>query len=244
MGLEDEMLMQVFDGVLARAAVVGAAVLAVLFGPRTVFAESRERSPAKTVAPKGWMVEDEVTGDLGGVVGHASMLVSTGTDGGERNRLLLVSIDGKDGVRKVIGRSEGLLLCAECFGALGGAPRLSIERSVLIVKQERGSRHTVEGTWRFRREKGTGRMRLIGLDLREVDTRTGAGSTESTNYLTGARITEVLAYDPAKKEIVPTQSEASTVTVPTVYLEDASASSLDKMDEVKSVGEVAEDESE
>ncbi len=70
-----------------------------------------------------------------------------------------------------------------------------MERSVLVVSQQRGSREAVEGTWRFRREKQTGRMRLIGLDVPRWDRATGIGSSESTNYLTGAHIDETLTYD-------------------------------------------------
>jgi len=114
----------------------------------------------------------------------------------------------------------------ECFGAIGGGPRVTIERSVLIVKQQRGSRETVEGTWRFRREKQTGRMRLIGLDVQRRDRATGIGSSESTNYLTGEHVEEALAYDEGSDKDVVTESKRSTANAAKLYLENVIPSDL------------------
>ena len=66
---------------------------------------------------------------------------------------------------------------------------VKIEKGVIIVNQDHGSRELSEVTFRFRFEAESGKFLLIGFDYAEHDRATGSSATESTNYITGARIT-------------------------------------------------------
>lgn len=214
----------------SRSAAAGAALVAlVVSSPRWTLAEPSGEGVGGVSPPPGWDVEQEVRGELdAGVMGTVLVLVSQNADAtDEHPRMLLVLEEAPGGRRRQVGRSESLLLCVECAGAMGVGPQVSIERHVLIVEQMRGSREAVKGTWRFRREKQTGRMRLIGLDVRKWDRATGVGTLKSTNHLTGGHVEEAVAYDRAKEKEVVTRSERSTVSAAKLYLEDVVQTDLD-----------------
>ncbi len=59
-------------------------------------------------------------------------------------------------------------------------------------------------------------MRLIGLDIENTDRGDGSGTKQSTNYLTGKRITQTYAYSEKDKAAVLTKT--STTSVPTTKL--------------------------
>ncbi len=213
----------------SRSATAGAALVALLVSsPGWTLAEPAGEGVGGVSLPPGWDVEQEVRGELdAGVTGHVLVLVSQKADATDEHPRMLLVLEEAPGGRRQVGRNENLLLCVECAGAIGGSPQVSIERHVLIVKQVRGSREAVGGTWRFRREKQAGRMRLIGLDVRKWDRATGAGTLESTNYLTGGHVEETVAYDRAKDKDVVTRSERSTVSAAKLYLEDVVQTDLD-----------------
>ncbi len=109
---------------------------------------------------------------------------------------------------------------------MGGKPRLSIQRNVLIVEQETGSRETTSGLWRLRFDPASKRIRLIGLDVKNTDRGTGVSTSESTNYLNGKKVIESLRYDQAKNKDVVVSKKASSVDTAPVFLEDADARRL------------------
>jgi hypothetical protein len=180
--------------------------------------------------PAGWTVEQEVQGDLNedAIPDAVLMLVQEGhaspTD--EAGRTLVVLAGRADGSFEQIGANEKMLLCVQCFGAMGGKPQLSIQRKVLIVEQVRGSRETTSGLWRFRLDPGSKRMRLIGLDVKKTDRATGVSTSESTNYLNGKRVTESLRYDKTKDKDVVVSKKAGSVDTAPISLEDADARPL------------------
>jgi hypothetical protein len=181
--------------------------------------------------PAGWTVEQELQGDLNGdgIADAVLMLVEEGHAGptDETERSLVVLAGQRDGSFVEIGTSRKLLLCVQCFGAMGGKPRLSIQRNVLVVEQEAGSRETTSGLWRLRFDPASKRMRLIGLDVRKADRATGVSTSESTNYLNGKRITESLRYDEAKKKDVVVGKKTSSVATAPIFLEDVDAGPLE-----------------
>ena len=180
--------------------------------------------------PAGWTVEEELQGDLDGdgIPDAVLMLMEEGHAGptDEAGRILVVLAGRGGGSFEQVGINRKLLLCVQCFGAMGGKPRLSIQRTVLVVEQERGSRETASGLWRFRLEPGSGRMRLIGLDVRKADRTTGESTLESSNHLTGRRMTESLRYDEAKKTDVVTGKKTGSVATAPIFLEDVDAGPL------------------
>ena len=161
-------------------------------------AEARD---ANGFVPQGWKIEEKIAGDLNGdtVPDYALKLVEdkpakTAEDmPNERGRALVVVLTGKDGRLARAAVASRLLQCTSCGGAFYGvveAPaNVSIARGVLVVNQDHGSRDITETTYRFRYEADTGRFALIGFDLSDRDRLTGITVTESTNYLTGLRIT-------------------------------------------------------
>lgn len=76
------------------------------------------------------------------------------------------------------------------FTVAGNAPaNVSIEKGVLIVQQDHGSRWVTDTTYRFRYDEQPGKFILIGFDYSSRDRNTDASASESTNYITGKRIT-------------------------------------------------------
>ena len=144
-------------------------------------------SPAALV-PAGWHVESRHQGDLDGDgVGDLVLVLQHAEHEGTRDRaLLVVAHHGK--VWKVLASNLGLLPCAGCAGVKGGdaAPGVTIERRVLTISLAGGSREWWSSVLRFRIEKRTGHLDLIGRDDSTGDSWTGAEHDRSTDYLTGA----------------------------------------------------------
>jgi hypothetical protein len=184
--------------------------------------------------PAGWTVEQELQGDLDGdgIPDAVLMLVEEGHSGptDEAGRSLIVLAGQRDGSFAEMATNRKLLLCVQCFGAIGGKPRLSIQRNVLIVEQETGSRETTSGLWRLRFDPASKRIRLIGLDVKKADRGTGVSTSESTNYSNGKRITESLRYDEAKKKDVVVGKKTSSVATTPIFLEDVDAGPLQSDD--------------
>ena len=149
--------------------------------------------------PKGWKIEEQVSGDLNddGIADHALKLVenipSTEDNPADRNRALVIVFADKEGKLTRAAASDKLLQCTSCGGAFYGvmdAPaNVKIEKGVLVIDQDRGSREVVETTYRFRSDEQPSMFILIGFDYNCRDRATGEIWSESTNYLTGKRIT-------------------------------------------------------
>lgn len=166
----------------------------------------REASAVREFVPRGWAVEEEVAGDLDGdaVADLAVKLVeaSRGKEAdrmNERQRALVILLRGADGRLRRAAVADRLLQCTKCGGAFYGvaeaSARVTIERGVLVVRQDHGSRNLVEQTFRFRHDRATGRFLLIGYDKTDRDRATGEQVEESTNFLTGVRIVKRTQYD-------------------------------------------------
>lgn len=156
---------------------------------------------AEDFAPQGWSVEAEIPGDLNDdgqtdvAVKLAQASASPDKESGiEGDRVLVIALS-EGGRWKRVAIAGKLLQCTECGGAFYGvmdAPaNVAIEKGVLIVSQERGSRWVTETTYRFRYDEQPGMFILIGFDYASRDRAAGGAWTESTNYLTGKRITTI-----------------------------------------------------
>lgn len=152
--------------------------------------------------PKGWRVEAKVEGDLNNDRRSDTVLklieaALPGTDPdafGDRARALLVLQKQSNGRWQRIGIAPRLLLCSNCAGVLGSPDganiQVKIEKGVILVRQLRGSREAVETLHRFWLDKPSNRIVLIGQDVRQYDRVNGDTSLESSNFLTGQKITE------------------------------------------------------
>ncbi len=162
-------------------------------------------SSAEKFVPRGWRVEtgdsDKLTGDLNGDGKQDRLLrlvedkPSSAADGTLNTRyralVILLSKDG-GGFTRAIATTR-LLLCSTCGGMLsdpegGGNIQITIERGVIIVSQQSGSRNAYDQTLRFRFDRATGRFLLIGEDFEDHDRATGTIIRESSNLLTGLKI--------------------------------------------------------
>jgi hypothetical protein len=215
------------------------AILALTSGVGPSFDCARAATPVEKAAysskfvPPGWTVEETVRGDLNGdgVADHVLMLVEAGSNVRSTTpgpaRMLIVLLERRDGTLEKVGESRSLLLCTVCFGALGGGPRLSVQEQQLVVEQERGSRTTVSGTWRFTFDAKAGRLRLVRLDVLSRDRVEGTTELESIDYLTGAHRKESRLHDEKAGEEVTLKSTMTAVDTAPQYLEDVDATGLD-----------------
>ena len=133
-------------------------------------------------------------------------------------RVLLVIMGNKGGGFRRIG-----------YGPLDDHPlgetQLSAPNGVLVVEDLTGGTSAIQSTYRFRYEKATDRMRLIGDDVSLYSRTNQHGTTTiSTNRLTGKRITtrNELVGEGENAELGADQVVRSKVPVePKYYLEDA-----------------------
>lgn len=151
--------------------------------------------------PKGWKLEATIKGDLNGdgTADYAIKLVEDkpvvkDEPGPDRNRVLVLALAVGGKLRRA-AVADKLLQCTTCGGAFYGvleAPAdVKIEKGVLIIDQESGSRDVTETTYRFRYDQQPSMFILIGFDYTDRDRATGGTWNESTNYLTGKRVTTI-----------------------------------------------------
>ncbi len=154
-------------------------------------------------APRGWKIEKRVSGDLNRdkIADAALVLVedkpakNAEGDPSARSRALVVLLREGKGWRRA-GFNNSLLLGTRDGGALYGAAltpvHVSIARGVLLVNQDNGSREVTETTHKFRFDRRTQRLYLIGLELSASDRLINGRRQESTNFLTGIQKTTLI----------------------------------------------------
>lgn len=182
-------------------------------------------------APKGWKVEEDVKGDLNGdgIVDHSIKLIedkpgNTEDRMNDRSRALVVVFGRQDGGLVKAAVAGKLLQCTGCGGAFYGAmdapANVKIQKGVIIVEQDSGSRWVTDTTYRFRYDEQPGMFILIGYDYSSRDRAEGSSSSESTNYLTGKRITTVAK---GKK----TTTKTTTVAKDRMSIEEVDSEEMD-----------------
>jgi hypothetical protein len=182
-----------------------------------------EADNVKRFVPPGWQIEEQIAGDLNGdaLPDIALKLVedkpATDKDGTatERQRALVIVLRNKDGKLSRAAVADKLLQCTRCGGAFYGVvespANVKIEKGVIIVDQDHGSRNLTNTTYRFRYEPESGKFALIGFDLGDADRLTANVVSESTNYLTGVRI---VTRDKGKN-----RSSRTTIPKKKIYIE-------------------------
>jgi hypothetical protein len=149
-------------------------------------------------APRGWKIEKTISGDLNRdkIADSALVLVENkpvkdaSSDPTSRQRALVVVLKEGKGYRRV-GFNNSMLLGTRDGGALYGAVEtpvnVAIKRGVLEINQDNGSREVTDMTYKFRLDRRTPRLYLIGLELSASDRLINGGRQESTNFLTGIK---------------------------------------------------------
>lgn len=160
---------------------------------------------AADFAPKGWLVEAQLQGELSGDARPDLVVVLVKAPAGDAERpRALLWLHGAEAGYTLVGSNLGLLACVACLGINGGeaAPTLSIVKRVLLVEQEGGSREAYGSTHRLRLEAEG--VRLIGLDEHTLDRGTGESTSRSTNFLNGAHVEERAGKPKkSKRPVVP-----------------------------------------
>jgi hypothetical protein len=204
-----------------QRACVGAAMAAMLF---TAIASAAGPDPFEFAAdPKdtadfvheGVTQEALVTADFD-ADGETDLAMVART---EERRVLIVLLGRRTGGYRRIGLGE-----LDPYPL--GEAELKAPRGVLVITDLTGGTSAIQSTYRYRYDKATDRMRLIGDDASHYSRTWQHGTTTvSTNRLTGKRITTVndLVGEPGENaELGPDQATTTTVpTEPHLYLEDA-----------------------
>lgn len=198
--------------------------------PLDVSSVAKEGSAPSDFVPSGWKVEDTVKGDLNkdGRDDVALELVQAGGEDTERARALVVLFAADNGKLRRAGVSNKVLYCTMCQGTMGGGSGgvLKIQKGVLLVDQLSGSRESTHTLLRFRYDAKDNRFVLIGQDVDTQDRLSGEGTGESTNLLTGLKITEKRQYDPKQDKDVVLSTKKEKVPVKKRYLEDVDIENL------------------
>lgn len=167
----------------------------------------RNAAAIEKFVPSGWTVEKQISGDLNndGVPDVALELIEKlpanldKDNPPSRERALVILFKNRDGSFERRASAKNLLQCTGCGGAFYGlmeAPAdVEIAKGILIIGQESGSREVSETTFRFRYDAAVKRFALIGYDETTRDRATGGTTTESSNYLTGVKITRTFQYN-------------------------------------------------
>ncbi|MGG6269287.1 hypothetical protein ACQ4M3_26030 [Leptolyngbya sp. AN03gr2] len=172
----------------------------------------------QSLVPKGWKVESTAQGDLNGDLRPDAVLRLIRTSGEDRVRVLLVLQQQSNGQWRRVGFAPRLLLCSTCGGMLGSID-IKIENGVILVDQLRGSREAVNTLHRFWIDKASNRLVLIGFDMNVRDRATGDETRESSNFLTGQKITEKYRPNRQGTDIELVSRQRSTIPKTTRAIE-------------------------
>ena len=148
--------------------------------------------------PSGWKIEEQIKGDVN-ADGREDILLKLVEDKPvkqdefvDRSRALVVVVKTAEGGWRNAAVADKLLQCTGCGGAFYGvvdAPaNVSIEKGVIVISQDHGSRWVSEISFKFRYDEQPGKFILIGFDYSTRDRAEGSAVSESINYLTGKRI--------------------------------------------------------
>jgi hypothetical protein len=189
--------------------------------------------------PANWTIEAQISGDLNNdsVPDTALTLIEKPNSDvdkdnpASRARVLMILFKNRQGIFERAATAKNLLQCTRCGGAFYGVMEatadVTIAKGVLIVKQDGGSRNVIETTYRFRYNPGVKKFALIGYDVNDRDRATGETTNESTNYLTGVKITETFQYSKKLDKDVKKSSRRIKINKSPQYLEEINYETLD-----------------
>ena len=172
--------------------------------------------------PDGWKIEKVVKGDVTADAKEDLLLVliedkpKKEDEMVDRARALVVVSKGDNGEWRNAAVASSLLQCTACGGAFYGAMDapvdVSIEKGVIVVSQEHGSREVTNTTLKFRYDAQPDMFLLIGYDYATRDRADGSVYVESTNYLTGKRITETGKGKRSTKKTTNVAKDRASIT--------------------------------
>lgn len=182
--------------------------------------------------PRGWKIEQQLSADLNADSLPDSILKlvedkpekDSEDNATERGRALVVAFQNGSGKFRRVAVAADLLQCTHCGGAFYGVSEspanVSIEKNVIVVDQDHGSRNLTNTYYRFRYDATAQKFVLIGFDYADADRNTAQVVSESTNYLTGVRKT---TRSKGEKDV----STTKRIQKQTIFLDDASSEKLE-----------------
>jgi len=192
----------------------------------------RTAASVREFVPAGWTVEAQVAGDLNkdAIPDLAVTLVEQMPAGAdkdnppERPRALLILLKTADGKFNRAALATKVLACTRCGGAFYGAgespANVEITNGVIVIQQDYGSRELTNETFRFRYDPEIRRFVLIGADVETFDRVTGAGVKESTNFLTGVKLTTKTKLNQQTEKNVTVSNTQQRVSRDKKFIED------------------------
>jgi hypothetical protein len=190
-------------------------------------------------APLGWRIESTIPGDLNGdgkpdtILTLIEALPAIVDDvPNERYRALVALLQTATGKLQRVAVAPRLLRCSTCYGMLagpnGGEPVIKIIKGVIIVEELWGSRETVHVTLRFRYDPSSNRLILIGEDINRSDRATGAHSYETSNFLTGIKLTEGTQFDAQQNRLTENSPQKQHIPKIQRFIEDIDYEDFDR----------------
>ena len=208
----------------------GASISVAQVETKSAFDDSalpRTAGSAAKFVPSGWTIEETITGDLNGDLAADTALVliekPTADENESRERVLMILFKNAKGGFDRAATAKSLLQCTQCGGMLGGnnsSSDIKIIKGVLTVNTLSGSRESSETTFRFRYDSKAAKFVLIGYDSIERDRATGVSTVQSTNFITGAQVTEEFQYSQKLDKDVKKSTKRVKVSKPPYYFED------------------------
>jgi len=187
-----------------------------------------ESATAGDFVPKGWEIEEEINGDLNGdsipdVV--IKLVEEKPRDFDESNppirqRALLILFKLPNGrLRRVAFADKVLLYECQCHGSLYKQD-IEIAKGVIVISQCAGGTIITAETDRFKFDSRTKRFALIGMDYDFWNMREDRGYSESTNFLTGVKITALQRYDERKNANLTISKKRERIVSKKRFIED------------------------
>lgn len=194
-----------------------------------------EGSVASEFVPKGWKLETdegEITGDLNKdaapdkVLRLVEDMPLQREDGvyNTRYRALVILLARRGGGWERAVVATKVLSCTLCAGMLGdpdgGNIQIEIKNGILNINQLSGAREATDLAQHFRYDAALKRFVLIGEDMDYYDRVEGGGKNESTNYLTGVRVTKKTKLIKRGQDPVIVSNKRTRVPVKSRFIED------------------------
>ncbi len=193
----------------AIALLLAAGIAPAVAAPAPAGIPARADAPPRFV-PEGWRLETQLEADFDADGKQDIAMVVRNDD----ERWLLVAVGEGKGLRRIgLGELDPYPL---------GDASLEAKKGVLLITDLTGGTTAIQSTYRYRYEKASGRMQLIGDDV-ELYSRTNShgGISVSTNRLTGDRVSQKNSIDEPDGERRFLKEEKSKVPMAKLYLETA-----------------------
>ena len=185
-----------------------------------------ESATAGDFVPQDWVIEEEVSGDLNGDSAPDVVIKlvekkapdSDGLNPPFRQRALLILFKLPNGRLRRVAFADKVLRCGLCME--DDPPEIEIAKGMIIITLDYGGHAVANETYRFKFDSRTKRFALIGMDYEVLNLRDDRGYEESTNFLTGVKITALQRHDERKNADVIVSKKRERIVTKKRFIED------------------------